>query len=128
MSKSNTGPLVLRGTTSTAKGAAPKPCLGVKGRLGNDERGCDAHPPDLGFNDPSHFSGTFKKVFGLSPAAFRRLPSTNPKRDTAENRTVSSEAYRLKVCRGIAGGADAGWGPRTPIDVPQSNVMKIRHS
>ncbi len=28
---------------------------------------------DLGFNDPFGFSGAFKKVFGLSPAAFREL-------------------------------------------------------
>jgi len=28
---------------------------------------------ELGFNDPFHFSRAFKKVFGLSPAAFRKL-------------------------------------------------------
>jgi hypothetical protein len=28
---------------------------------------------DLGFSDPFHFSRAFKKVFGLSPAAFRKL-------------------------------------------------------
>ena len=28
---------------------------------------------ELGFSDPFHFSRAFKKVFGLSPAAFRKL-------------------------------------------------------
>jgi AraC family transcriptional activator of pobA len=28
---------------------------------------------ELGFADPFHFSRAFKKVFGLSPAAFRKL-------------------------------------------------------
>jgi len=28
---------------------------------------------ELGFTDPFHFSRAFKRVFGLSPAMFRRL-------------------------------------------------------
>jgi len=28
---------------------------------------------ELGFSAPFHFSRAFKKVFGLSPAAFRKL-------------------------------------------------------